>query len=230
MEFMKQKIHQQLVANVLMDKCAHGENLIFQNAWCSQERVIRFTTKNCRNLFPCSDRTGGKWGTGDTVMYEIENNAETCTVNCIYAPISATGHTDYCLQSWDITNPDANALFQSFDTLINQTIPQFELDLARSNVFTEGRLETFLSTKYERNPQARAACLAHYGDTCRVCGMNFGQTYGADFKGIIEVHHIVPISQIGRDYMVDPIKDLIPVCPNCHAAIHSKSGHKIQFK
>ena len=30
------------------------------------------------------------------------------------------------------------------------------------------------------------------------------------------------ISDIGKEYEVDPIKDLIPVCPNCHAMIHSK--------
>lgn len=41
-------------------------------------------------------------------------------------------------------------------------------------------------------------------------------------RGIIEVHHIVPISQIGKEYEVDPINDLVPLCPNCHTALHSK--------
>jgi len=36
------------------------------------------------------------------------------------------------------------------------------------------------------------------------------------------VHHLVPISKIGKKYRVDPIKDLRPVCPNCHAVIHLK--------
>lgn len=40
--------------------------------------------------------------------------------------------------------------------------------------------------------------------------------------GFIHVHHINQISDIGKEYEVDPIKDLIPVCPNCHAMIHSK--------
>ena len=52
--------------------------------------------------------------------------------------------------------------------------------------------------------------------------MNFETFYGIAFKEIIEVHHIVPISQIGEEYAIDPIKDLVPVCPNCHAALHSK--------
>ena len=59
--------------------------------------------------------------------------------------------------------------------------------------------------------------------------MSFENTYGPEFKDIIEVHHIVPISEIGEKYVVDPVRDLIPICPNCHAAIHSKSGNKLAF-
>jgi predicted HNH restriction endonuclease len=34
------------------------------------------------------------------------------------------------------------------------------------------------------------------------------------------VHHLRPISEIAEEYEVDPVKDLRPVCPNCHAMIH----------
>jgi 5-methylcytosine-specific restriction protein A len=44
--------------------------------------------------------------------------------------------------------------------------------------------------------------------------------YGDLGKGFIHVHHIVPISEIGTSYKVDPIKDLVPVCPNCHSMMH----------
>ena len=39
-------------------------------------------------------------------------------------------------------------------------------------------------------------------------------------KNFIHVHHVTPISKVGREYKIDPIKDLIPLCPNCHAMIH----------
>lgn len=39
-------------------------------------------------------------------------------------------------------------------------------------------------------------------------------------RGVIHVHHIVPLSKIGAEYKLDPIKDLIPLCPNCHAVVH----------
>jgi len=38
--------------------------------------------------------------------------------------------------------------------------------------------------------------------------------------GYIEVRHVVPVSQLGDDYVVDPKDDLIPLCPNCHAVAH----------
>lgn len=35
------------------------------------------------------------------------------------------------------------------------------------------------------------------------------------------MHHLVRLADIGNTYEVDPIKDLRPVCPNCHAMLHS---------
>jgi 5-methylcytosine-specific restriction protein A len=49
------------------------------------------------------------------------------------------------------------------------------------------------------------------------------QIYGDLGKYIIEVHHIVPLSEIGKQYIVDPVKDLVPICPNCHTMIHMRT-------
>jgi 5-methylcytosine-specific restriction protein A len=51
--------------------------------------------------------------------------------------------------------------------------------------------------------------------------MSFEERYGPEAAGIIHVHHVVPLSEIGERYEVDPIKDLRPVCPNCHTVIHA---------
>ncbi|SDW13588.1 5-methylcytosine-specific restriction enzyme A [Thiocapsa roseopersicina] len=32
--------------------------------------------------------------------------------------------------------------------------------------------------------------------------------------------NLTPLSEIGARYAVNPITDLRPVCPNCHAVIH----------
>ena len=78
-------------------------------------------------------------------------------------------------------------------------------------------------TTYERNPEAREACLRHHGRRCQVCGLDFELRYGEIGKGFIHVHHIVPVSEIGKEHKVDPIKDLMPVCPNCHAMLHMRT-------
>ncbi|MGZ0084928.1 HNH endonuclease [Caldibacillus thermoamylovorans] len=36
----------------------------------------------------------------------------------------------------------------------------------------------------------------------------------------MEVHHLIPLSEIGEQYTVNPFDDLRPVCPNCHAMLH----------
>ncbi|MEG0374038.1 MAG: HNH endonuclease [Raoultibacter sp.] len=87
----------------------------------------------------------------------------------------------------------------------------------------EGSKFSVTQTKYERSTKNRAACLAHYGYCCKICGMNFEEKYGSIGANFIHVHHIVPVSQIGENYIMDPIKDLIPVCPNCHAMLHKKN-------
>ena len=62
---------------------------------------------------------------------------------------------------------------------------------------------------------------------CSVCGTDFHKMYGELGKGFIHVHHIVPISMIGKEYKLDPIKDLVPVCPNCHAMLHRGEDGKV---
>lgn len=86
--------------------------------------------------------------------------------------------------------------------------------------YYEGAVKTVTVNAVERNPQARAACIAHYGSVCQVCEMDFAQRYGDIGLGFIHVHHLTEISSIGKEYRVDPVKDLRPLCPNCHAMIH----------
>jgi putative restriction endonuclease len=84
----------------------------------------------------------------------------------------------------------------------------------------EGSICRVVVNAYERNPVARARCIAHYGAKCVVCNFDFGATYGPLADGFIHVHHLKPLCEIGTAYEVDPIADLRPVCPNCHAVIH----------
>jgi predicted HNH restriction endonuclease len=87
----------------------------------------------------------------------------------------------------------------------------------------EGAVCQVAVNAYERNATARNLCILHYGSSCIVCGFNFAQVYGEVGEGIIHVHHLRSLSDIGAEYEIDPVRDLRPVCPNCHAIIHCQN-------
>jgi 5-methylcytosine-specific restriction protein A len=88
--------------------------------------------------------------------------------------------------------------------------------------YVEGSTKQISVNIYERNPQARKKCVQHYGYDCAVCGYNFGEVFGELGEGFIHVHHLKQLAEIGQEYLLDPIEDLRPVCPNCHAMLHRK--------
>lgn len=93
-----------------------------------------------------------------------------------------------------------------------------EVDSAQT--FREGAVRQVTVNAYERDPKARQQCIDYYGLNCSVCNFNFGKVYGQLGEGFIHVHHLRPLSEIAEEYEVDPVKDLRPICPNCHAMIH----------
>ena len=98
-----------------------------------------------------------------------------------------------------------------------------EVEKVETNIrFREGATSQTFINSYERNPQARKKCLEYYGTSCFVCEFDFGKTFGKIGEGFIHVHHLKPISEIREEYEINPIEDMRPVCPNCHAIIHRR--------
>ena len=85
----------------------------------------------------------------------------------------------------------------------------------------EGALTTVEVVRRERNPRNRLLCLRLHGHVCKCCGISPSKTYGEAGK-IIEVHHIQPLSDLDQPRPYNPLSDLIPLCPNCHRAVHTK--------
>lgn len=103
--------------------------------------------------------------------------------------------------------------------LVETTSPGEITDPTR---FAEGALRTVHVNAYERSSVARRACITHWGAKCHVCGFDFESMYGERGVGFIEVHHLKPVSEVGEQYEVDPVRDLRPVCSNCHSMIHRR--------
>lgn len=103
-----------------------------------------------------------------------------------------------------------------------------EIEEKEVSNLVEGSKKQVTVNAYERNPQARKACINHYRRKyngrlkCEICGFDFRTVYGDEFKTKIHIHHLKEISSIGAAYEIDPTKDLIPICPNCHLIAHSR--------
>jgi 5-methylcytosine-specific restriction protein A len=103
------------------------------------------------------------------------------------------------------------------DELFPEEIPNHQL-----TTYIEGAKKTIVVNAYERSTGAKEECKKLNGHDCIVCGFNFEKTFGELGKHFIHVHHLVPLHQIGESYKINPITDLVPICPNCHAMIHRK--------
>ena len=89
---------------------------------------------------------------------------------------------------------------------------------------TEGRKRLRQHISYERSRKNRARAIKIHGTSCLACGFTFNEVYGADFaKDFIEVHHVKSLAE-QNDAPVDPEKDLIPLCSNCHSMAHREKG------
>ena len=115
----------------------------------------------------------------------------------------------------------SNYLKNNFNDYVNDGFFPSTMD-----EYVEGASIVVLTNKYERSSKARTKCLEMKGYVCSICNFDFEQFYGEIGRNFIHVHHIVPISQINKSYKIDYYKDLIPLCPNCHAMLHRKFENK----
>jgi hypothetical protein len=105
--------------------------------------------------------------------------------------------------------------------VISRDFPD-ELEMEHGQSYLAGGRRRVWVNAFERDPKARDACLKAHGYRCAVCGFLFEERYGNLGKGFIHVHHLKPLSLTTGTYQLDPITDLRPVCPNCHAMLHQR--------
>jgi 5-methylcytosine-specific restriction protein A len=110
-----------------------------------------------------------------------------------------------------------------FDIVTKGTVAPFPDELPVDQTFQEGTARQVLVNRFERDSRARAECIRRCGKVCKVCRFDFAAVFGTLGEGFIHVHHVVPISEIGDAYSLNPATDLVPVCPNCHAMLHKRN-------
>lgn len=96
-------------------------------------------------------------------------------------------------------------------------------------IIEEGALSVRSSVVRERSRKLRQAAIDHFTHKgsicCDCCNFEFRQFYGDKYgTSCIEIHHIRPVYQYqngGEQKTIDEaLKNLLPVCPNCHRVIH----------
>jgi 5-methylcytosine-specific restriction enzyme A len=153
--------------------------------------------------------------------------------------LEQSGDLDLSMQNWETFELSFSVPFEKSgqkDALVELLIWAFSIpislifesdekpeDLLASTGEIEGTLSKQTYTHYERSRKNRAICLLHHGFTCAACGEEMSAKYGLLGAEVIHVHHILPVSQMEKPDRIDPIKDLLPLCPNCHNVVHQKN-------
>jgi len=167
--------------------------------------------------------------------YTRTNNAETTdyflarilsdygSIKLANAIKAANEHVDYYEGLGRGNLNGIRSVISRHETILNsQSTTDYPDELDKSETLFEGIRKTIIVNSYERNPVARTKCIEHYGAQCVVCDFDFEGKYGDIGKGFIHVHHLTQLSDIKQGYEVNPVNDLRPVCPNCHAMLHKK--------
>lgn len=97
---------------------------------------------------------------------------------------------------------------------------------------TEGVVMTVReATRRARSKKLRKAAVAHFSKGgvigCHCCGMTYEAIYGPEYgESCIELHHKKPIYTYEDEdvdkSIAEALKNIIPVCPNCHRVIHKQ--------
>jgi predicted HNH restriction endonuclease len=96
-------------------------------------------------------------------------------------------------------------------------------ELIEPALYSEGAKKTIIVNAFERSTAAKAKCIRQHGRTCVVCKVDMGDIYGDIGRGFVHVHHLNPVAGRGGAYKLDAVKDLRPVCPNCHSMLHREN-------
>lgn len=133
------------------------------------------------------------------------------------------------VRAQDQPQEDAAIIDVCRDVIVPMMAAMAELigyDVIEEKVFDEvpayeGAVLKSVVQRRERNPRNRLLCIRIHGERCMVCELDPRRLYG-EAGSIIEVHHLEPVASLTKPRPYDPLTDLVPLCPSCHRALHTR--------
>ena len=111
-------------------------------------------------------------------------------------------------------------------------------DFDENLVISEGSKHLIETHVYKRSSTLRDYAIKFYKHSdgriiCNACDFDFNQAYPKVGDSFIEMHHIKPIFKLHDEniikFLKDAVKDVIPVCSNCHRMIHRNRKYPLEI-
>lgn len=131
----------------------------------------------------------------------------------------------YSIQKFKTISREEVQVLASIDSGRYKRTSKDEMAIENSYPQTfEGGKKLQMHMSIERNRKLRDAKVRLFLQNngaiyCELCKFQFTKNYPFMSADIIEVHHIIPLSQLS-EITETRLDDLILLCPNCHTAIH----------
>ena len=125
-------------------------------------------------------------------------------------------------------NPEINDEGAKIFTF-NLQPPLYFNETEKTEIGVKGELEGNLVEKiinvHERSAKNRREALKIHGYKCFACGFKMEELYGKTAEKIIDIHHLIPLSELVGKTEVNYKDDLVPLCPNCHRVVHVQKNN-----
>lgn len=181
-------------------------------------------------------------GRNDTYFSQKVRNLKSHKTLLPYVKYTKDG---YCITPEGIEKIEEYKMLSStnFDDTVKEVAIDEIIDKNRDYV-PECDVDEGSESEYKIKARERSSVLRKYAFDyfksknqikCDICGFDFENVYGLMGKDYIEIHHIIPISLYkakgDKKSLSEAIKNLMPVCSNCHKIIHKTkdfTGEKIK--
>lgn len=99
----------------------------------------------------------------------------------------------------------------------------------RDALVEEGQVSNAPRRVYQRSKRLTEFARQHFADVegrivCAGCGFEGSSRYGSIGRGLIEIHHLIPLylreGQSEQTQLQQALRNVAPLCPTCHRLVH----------